>query len=280
MILRGSWLDDLRMWTGIILGTIGGVSSESWPIVWIIIELNLISFLSLISNKWTLKRITMVYFVVQRVGSLAILASRIICDLSSMLVRCISFGLILKLGLAPFHFWCGPFVVLLSSTSSIVFLTWQKIAPMALYINTTSQILLCLCLLLNLIVSASCRIGSKHLYLLLFFSGLIHMRWVIAASQSSALLYFSLYCLCTAPLFFNPPGLPLLILNLAGLPPITGFFIKLIVLQSTSLALGSSLLLFSFASLFAYLRLFLFMFSSSPSPTSTTFLLCFVGCCI
>ena len=46
-------------------------------------------------------------------------------------------------------------------------------------------------------------------------------------------------------------------INLAGLPPLTGFYIKLGVLQSTSIALVVFLLSFSVSLLFAYMRLFL-----------------------
>ena len=112
--------------------------------------------------------------------------------------------------------------------------------------------------LLNLLVGACCRIATKHLGILLFFSGMIHMRWVILSPQFCSVKYYLLYCAIMAPLFFTTRNIPLLILNLAGLPPLTGFLMKLSVLQRLGFGLGILILFFSVAPLYAYLRVFLY----------------------
>jgi len=111
-------------------------------------------------------------------------------------------------------------------------------------------------ILLNILVASSCRSGSKNLIVLLFFSGLIHMRWVIIAPHPIACKYFILYTIITAPLFFIPSR-PILIINLAGLPPLTGFFMKIGVLELVGLRQMIVLLFFSSIVVYAYLRLFL-----------------------
>ena len=111
-------------------------------------------------------------------------------------------------------------------------------------------------ILLNMIVARRCRTGTKNLILLLFFSGLIHMRWVIISPHPMACKYFILYSMITAPLFFYP-GSPILILNLAGLPPLTGFFMKIGVLALVRLRIRFVLLFFSAVVVYAYLRIFL-----------------------
>jgi len=110
--------------------------------------------------------------------------------------------------------------------------------------------------LLNMMVAASCGIGSKKLQVLIFFSGLIHISWVISAPMLMACKYFFLYTIVTGPIFFDKPR-PLLIINLAGLPPLTGFFMKIGVLQLIRLNMGVILLSFSVVLLFSYMRLFL-----------------------
>ena len=68
--------------------------------------------------------------------------------------------------------------------------------------------------------------------------------------------YFFLYTIVTVPIFLDKPS-PLFIINLAGLPPLTGFFMKIGVLQLISVNLGVILLFFSVILLFSYMRLFL-----------------------
>lgn len=246
------------MWTGVILGNIGAISSETWHRVWIIIEINLLSFLPLINNKWRIKKIALLYFVVQSAGSLLLLAGGLLFDERTMTFRFITLGLLLKARMAPLHFWGASVVVLLNKMCSFVFLTWQKLSPIFLMISTFPKNYIILFSLFNLLVGACCRLGSKYLGILLFFSGLIHMRWVLISPWFCSVKYYVLYCVVTAPLFFTTRNLPLLILNLAGLPPLTGFFMKLRVLQMLGFGLGIVILAFSVAPLYAYLRVFLY----------------------
>merc|ERR1712136_68586 len=64
--------------------------------------------------------------------------------------------------------------------------------------------------------------------------------------------------------------------NLSGLPPLTGFFIKLNVLQIIGLSRGIILLTFSIILLYAYMRLFLLSPKHKPL-TITAVLPCCLG---
>jgi len=254
--ITGGWSGF--MWTGVILGTLGAISSETWPCIWIIIELNLMSFLPAITAKWRTKKITILYFIVQRIGSLAIL-TRVGSDKSGIVMKWLMIGLLMKAALAPFHFW-GPIVLVnLSKGTSFLLLTWQKVAPLFLLLLTTNRNHLICILLCNAVVSSICGIGAKDILVLLFFSRLSHMCWVMSAPYIRACKYFLLYSFSVAPIFlFSYLYIPILILNIAGLPPITGFLLKLGVIQMIDLRLTFVLLLSSVPLLFAYCRLFLF----------------------
>ena len=245
------------MWTGVLIGTMGSISSETWPTIWLILEVNLISFLPIISIKIQRKKISMIYFVVQRVGSLALLAS-IVSDLRTLTIKWIGIGLILKACLAPLHFWGPSLVTTMTQTNLFFFLTWQKIAPLFLIFKCLSKSWLLFIVILNSILSAFCRIGSKNLSILIFFSRLIHVSWVLSGPVFLATYYYVTYILMTAPIFFlGWRDYPILFLNIAGIPPITGFLLKMILLPTIRVALIGILLRTAGIILFAYLRVFI-----------------------
>lgn len=253
----GGW-SDFSMWTGVVLGSLGAISTESWPTIWIILEVNLISFLPLITIKWNVKKIRIIYFIVQRVGSLTLLTGGVMSDRTVYFSKWISLGLLLKASLAPMHFWGAPVIVTLNKLMRFIFLTWQKIAPVILLITVTAKFLLCSVLLLNALVATIGGVGRKNIFLLIFYSGLIHISWVLAAPMVGSCTYFLMYLATSAPIFFNTTDLPILIMNLAGFPPLTGFFMKLTVLQELRSILGVLLLTLSLLLLFSYIRLFLY----------------------
>ena len=84
-----------------------------------IIELNLISFLPLIVSDRVNKKNAILYFVIQSVGSLIILSGGIV----EVMIYCVAGGLLLKGGLAPFHFWGPILIVNLSKINALIFLT-------------------------------------------------------------------------------------------------------------------------------------------------------------
>ena len=255
----------------------GSISSESWPTIWIILEVNLISFLPLITRKWSVKKVRILYFIVQSVGSLSLLAGGVISDRTDSYSKWVTIGLLLKACLSPLHFWGAPLVIVLGKWICFVFLTWQKAAPVALLLTVTTKYLLWIILILNRSVAVLCGVGRKRLFLIIFFSGLIHIRWVIASPMRPAFSYFLLYTITAAPIFLTHHNLPLLILNNAGLPPLTGFFIKLMVLQVTGLMTRFFLLSLSVLLINIYIRIFVFSREKLRELKSSTLVVCILG---
>jgi len=218
-------------------------------------EINLISFLPIISHKWTSKKMVLLYFIIQRTGSLVILIGGLFSNVRTLISLWIPFGLLLKTSLAPFQFWGRGFICSLNTTNSFLFLTWQKLAPLFLLFASTSKNFLTFVILINLFASIA-RIGSKLTVLLLFFTSLRHMSWLLAATHTSACKYFILYSIITIPLFTHGTfNLAIMMMNISGLPPMTGFFMKLMVLQNCG-GLGWLLVGISIVHLYAYMRLF------------------------
>ena len=265
------------MWTGVIVGLVGAISSETWPTIWMMLEINLMSFLPLVSLQTRTKKRALLYFIVQRVGSLGVLMGGL---LSTRVINAlwIPLGLLLKMGLAPFQFWGCRFIVHINAFNAFFFLTLQKLAPISLLIVSTDKNTITIVILINLLASTA-RIGSKMTVLLLFFTRLMHIGWVIAAPLVLAAKYYILYVIITIPLFMTPNGndLSILILNMAGFPPITGFFMKIGVLQSIETGMGSLLLLFSIYHLYAYMRQFVLSSSVFGRTKLLTVLTCGYG---
>ena len=267
------------MWTGVLLGTLGCLSTENWQTIWFILEINLICFMTFISHRWTAKKIGIIYFIVQSLGTLMLLRGGILRDLSSQLSHWIVLGLLLKSRLAPFHFWGPALISKLTNLTNCVFITWQKIAPVFIIIITTPKCIHLLIIFINILSSSIISIGSKSIFILLFFSGLMHMRWIMAAPYRRAIIYYLFYVVTTLPIFLTGPSfnLNLLMLNAAGLPPITGFFIKLIVLQNISIGLRRIILLLSIPLLYAYVRVFIYGTRKIGTINVITLMFCSLG---
>jgi len=201
-------------------------------------------------------KIALLYFITQSVGSLLILSGGIV--LSSYL-KWVLLGLLLKGRFAPFHFWGLIVLPHISHFCKLVFLTWQKVAPVFVIFVTVSKVYLSAVVFLNVIVSTLCSVGSKSLFFLIFFSGIMQMGWIFSAPASLGFVYLVYYFMMVFPVFVvDGSNLPLLFFNLAGLPPFTGFLLKLEILTRVRCSIGLFLLIFSLLILYSYLRIFLF----------------------
>lgn len=214
--------------------------------------------------------------MVQSVGSLLILTGGAIADRASLFSKWVAIGLVLKASMAPLHFWGAVVITKRKKLIVYVLLTWQKIAPLFLLMISTTKFLLSGIIVMNIIVASSCRLRSKHLIILLFFSGLMHICWLLSAPLNVSVMYMAIYFIITTPLFFDTDSVnhPPLMINLAGLPPITGFFIKLSVLQQTRLRFTTILLLFRVTLIYAYIRVFIINVNSKGKPHFILFVCC------
>lgn len=265
------------MISGLTLGTLGAISTDAWPLAWLLIEINLMSFIPLISKKWTAKKNTLLYFIAQRLGSLSLFAGGVLGDEQTMPTKCILLGLMLKTRMAPLHFWGAVVISSLIPLYALVFLTWQKIVPLCLLFITVNKYLLFWVVVVNILVGSFCVIGSKDILILIFFSGLIHIGWILAGRFILAMKYLIFYSISTAPIVLSFGNLPLLLMNIAGLPPITGFLIKMRMLQLTDTRMGLFLLLTSSFPLFTYLRYYLIKPYNWRKIERSTFVVCSVG---
>nr|YP_009113910.1 NADH dehydrogenase subunit 2 [Pupilla muscorum]AGC52875.1 NADH dehydrogenase subunit 2 [Pupilla muscorum] len=235
--------------TIVFLGPILSGSVSSWFLVWAGMELSFISFLpvmnypkSSMSSESTIK-----YFLVQSCASAMILVSGsflFIVEMTNMFYYSLFLtGLMLKLGLVPFHFWVIPVMKGCKFTDMIFILGPMKIIPFLLIILSipiSSNLLLIgiFMSLFSLVIGALLGNNSSSVRGMLAASSIVHSGWLLMGCLVGGMgLYFSIYlmqlypfllfCLLNQKFFMS-----VLMLSFSGLPPFMLFFGKLYILQN------------------------------------------------
>nr|YP_004221890.1 NADH dehydrogenase subunit 2 [Hiodon tergisus]BAJ54208.1 NADH dehydrogenase subunit 2 [Hiodon tergisus] len=199
----------------------------------------------------------------------------------------IMMALALKIGLAPVHFWMPEVLQGLDLTTGLIMSTWQKLAPFALIYQiapTVDPTVLMTLGLMSAIVGGWGGLNQTQLRKILAYSSIAHLGWMIIVVQlmpNLTLLNLAMYILMTSAIFLTLkntsatkintlaltwPKTPALVtmamlalLSLGGLPPLTGFMPKWLILQELTkqdLPLTATIMaLAALLSLFFYLRL-------------------------
>nr|YP_010355011.1 NADH dehydrogenase subunit 2 [Rhinogobius wuyiensis]UOG84859.1 NADH dehydrogenase subunit 2 [Rhinogobius wuyiensis] len=284
---------------GLILGTGVTATSSHWLLAWMGLEINTLAIIPLMAQQHHPRAIeaTTKYFLTQATAAATLLFASITnawltgqWDIQLMThpvpTTMITIALALKLGLAPLHTWLPEVLQGLTLATGLILSTWQKLAPFILLIQipTANQELLILFGLASTIVGGWGGLNQTQLRKILAYSSIAHLGWMILIIQfapSLTLLALMIYLLMTASAFltlkFNDAtninslamswaksplivaSAPLLLLSLGGLPPMTGFMPKWLILQELTkqqLPLTATLAaLTALLSLYFYLRL-------------------------
>lgn len=244
---------------GVVVGTLVVISSISWPIAWLGLELNLMCFVPRLINKERIKKPCMVYFIAQSVGSLTILTIGLINEFSSTTQLLLMFRIILKIGIIPFHFWVPMVVPFLEKLSILIIQTWQKLAPITL-------ITFCLSLktsvsLVNIILGALFMISIITPVLVIIFSGIRTIGWIFQLKASLLWIFLIIYFIILIPVVkymnSNSRNFSLSLLNAGGLPPFTGFIWKLKAICNVKIKIASAILIGRSLALVSYSRILL-----------------------
>nr|AMD12097.1 NADH dehydrogenase subunit 2 [Schistura longa] len=212
-------------------------------------------------------------------------------------------ALALKIGLAPMHFWLPEVLQGLDLLTGLILSTWQKLAPFALIMQvaqTIDPMMLTSLGLLSTLIGGWGGLNQTQLRKILAYSSIAHMGWMIIILQYApqlTLLALGTYIFMTSTAFLSlkmasatkintlttmwskTPILAsttaLALLSLGGLPPLTGFMPKWLILQEMTkqdLPLTATIMaLAALLSLYFYLRLcYAMTLTISPNTTSAT----------
>nr|YP_009731830.1 NADH dehydrogenase subunit 2 [Macrophthalmus pacificus]QHR85468.1 NADH dehydrogenase subunit 2 [Macrophthalmus pacificus] len=299
MILPSSYL--LFLFT-LILGSIISISSSSWFGGWVGLELNMMSFIPLLTLKFNsyFSEAALKYFLIQALGSaLFIYASCASISFSHLMYTFILFSLLLKLAAAPFHFWFPQVSEGLNWPQMFILSTIQKLAPMVLLsylsMNTMTIKIIMTSAILSAMIGAWGGLNLTPLRKILAFSSINHLSWILIAISISDIfwltyfVFYSLISLSVMMTFYKIQAftlssiiqsnqntasyaliMSLNLLSLGGLPPLTGFIPKWMIMQiminMNLFFILFFLLLSALITLYFYLRIAIpFLILSTPT---------------
>nr|BBC54717.1 NADH dehydrogenase subunit-2 [Squalidus japonicus] len=298
------------------LGTTLTFASSHWLLAWMGLEINTLAIVPLMAQHHHPRAVeaTTKYFLTQATAAAMILFASTTnawitgeWDMNNMASPVASAmviaALALKIGLAPMHFWMPEVLQGLDLLTGMILLTWQKLAPLALIIQTAQAIdplLLTTLGLMSTLAGGWGGLNQTQLRKVLAYSSIAHMGWMVIVLQYApqlTLLALGTYIFMTSAAFLtlktstvtkistlamvwsNSPILTtttaLVLLSLGGLPPLTGFMPKWLILQELAKqglpTTATIMALAALLSLYFYLRLcYAMTLTISPNTTSST----------
>ncbi|YP_636998.1 NADH dehydrogenase subunit 2 (mitochondrion) [Nipponia nippon] len=206
----------------------------------------------------------------------------------------------MKLGLVPFHFWFPEVLQGSSLTTALLLSTVMKFPPITILFLTSHSLnptLLTAMAIASAALGGWMGLNQTQTRKILAFSSISHLGWmaiIIVYNPKLTLLTFYLYSLMTTTVFLTlnttktlnlstlmtswtktpmlNATLMLTLLSLAGLPPLTGFLPKWLIIQELTkqemTAAATIITMLSLLGLFFYLRLAYYSTITLP-PNST-----------
>lgn len=197
----------------------------------------------------------------------------------------ITIALAIKLGIAPFHFWVPEVTQGIPLSSGLILLTWQKLAPISvlyqIYPSINLNIILTISIL-SIIIGGWGGLNQTQLRKIIAYSSIAHIGWITAVlpyNPTMTLLNLIIYIIMTSTIFtlfiansttttlslshtWNKiPVIAILILvtllSIGGLPPLSGFMPKWIIIQE--ITKNDSLILPTFIAITALLNLYFYI---------------------
>nr|AGU68688.1 NADH dehydrogenase subunit 2 [Ptilinopus dupetithouarsii viridior]AGU68780.1 NADH dehydrogenase subunit 2 [Ptilinopus dupetithouarsii dupetithouarsii]AGU68689.1 NADH dehydrogenase subunit 2 [Ptilinopus dupetithouarsii viridior]AGU68691.1 NADH dehydrogenase subunit 2 [Ptilinopus dupetithouarsii viridior]AGU68692.1 NADH dehydrogenase subunit 2 [Ptilinopus dupetithouarsii viridior] len=199
----------------------------------------------------------------------------------------LTIAIAMKLGLVPFHFWFPEVLQGSSMAIALLLSTALKFPPITILFLTSHSLnptLLTTMAIISTALGGWMGLNQTQIRKILAFSSISHMGWmtiIITYSPNLTLLTFYLYTLMTASVFLTLNAtkvlklatmmtswtktpmlnatLMLALLSLAGLPPLTGFLPKWLIIQELTkqemTTAATTMAMLSLLGLFFYLRL-------------------------
>nr|YP_010321637.1 NADH dehydrogenase subunit 2 [Chironomus nipponensis]UKO31630.1 NADH dehydrogenase subunit 2 [Chironomus nipponensis]UZS77077.1 NADH dehydrogenase subunit 2 [Chironomus nipponensis] len=252
----------------LFLGTMISICSSSWFSVWMGLEINLLSFIPLTMklNNLFSSEASLKYFLTQALASSMLLFSiilfsfliewKMMTNFNSKINIILASSLMMKTGMAPFHFWFPIVMEGLNWINNIILMTWQKIAPIILLSFCLNNYFFYFAIIMSVTFGSFGGLNQTSLRKLMAFSSINHLGWMVAGilnNQNIWKIYFIFYCFLSIVIIFLFNSLKIFNLNqifssfnfkflmktvifipllsLGGLPPFLGFFPKWLVID-------------------------------------------------
>nr|NP_976127.1 NADH dehydrogenase subunit 2 [Pipistrellus abramus]APM85990.1 NADH dehydrogenase subunit 2 [Pipistrellus abramus]BAB70645.1 NADH dehydrogenase subunit 2 [Pipistrellus abramus] len=218
---------------------------------------------------------------------------------NSMASITMTMALAMKLGLSPFHFWVPEVTQGTPLSSGLILLTWQKLAPLSILYMISPLMnpdLLMFMALLSVAIGGWGGLNQTQLRKIMAYSSIAHMGWmmsILTYNPTMMLLNLYIYIPMTITTFLllmtnssttmnslshmwnKLPLITMIIfitmLSLGGLPPLTGFLPKWLIIQemtkNNNIIMTTIITLLSLLNLYFYTRI---TYSTSLTMFPTT----------
>nr|NP_008752.1 NADH dehydrogenase subunit 2 [Cavia porcellus]AJE26518.1 NADH dehydrogenase subunit 2 [Cavia porcellus]QIQ22933.1 NADH dehydrogenase subunit 2 [Cavia porcellus]CAB51819.1 NADH dehydrogenase subunit 2 [Cavia porcellus] len=310
-----NFLSKPIIYSTLIMGTLITLFSSHWLLMWIGLEMSMLAMIPIMMPNFTPRSTEAAtkYFLTQASASMLLLFSimltmtysgqwAIMQHQNQMASFMLTISLMMKLGLAPFHFWVPEVLQGIPLLPGLILLTWQKMAPLAILFQSFSTInkpLMLTSAILSVLLGGWGGLNQTQLRKIMAYSSIAHMGWMAAIliyNPSIMMMNYIIYTFLTTSMFsmfimYNNTTTsslshtwnisPLLtammmitLLSLGGLPPLTGFAPKWLIIQemmkNNNIILPTAMAMVTLLNLYFYMRL---VYSTSltlfPSKNNT-----------
>nr|YP_008378892.1 NADH dehydrogenase subunit 2 [Callithrix geoffroyi]QNU08726.1 NADH dehydrogenase subunit 2 [Callithrix sp. 4 JM-2020]QNU08765.1 NADH dehydrogenase subunit 2 [Callithrix sp. 7 JM-2020]AGM47386.1 NADH dehydrogenase subunit 2 [Callithrix geoffroyi]QNU08428.1 NADH dehydrogenase subunit 2 [Callithrix geoffroyi]QNU08454.1 NADH dehydrogenase subunit 2 [Callithrix geoffroyi] len=296
----------------ILTGTTITILSSHWFLAWMGLELNMLAIVPILAKN-TNPRSTEAstkYFLIQATASMILLMAIFLNNLASgqwtinpphnqTLSTMMLIALVMKMGMAPLHFWLPEVTQGTPLIPAMIVLTWQKLAPLSImfqiFPSTNTSIILMISIL-SIMAGSWGGLNQTQLRKILAYSSITHMGWMMAVlyyDPNITILTLIIYIFLTISTFmifylnsnmttlslshtwnkltWMMPMIPLMMMSLGGLPPLTGFSPKWAIMQeltkNNNLIIPLTMAMLTLMNLYFYMRL-TYSISMTMFPTS------------
>nr|BAO42911.1 NADH dehydrogenase subunit 2 [Hyperolius marmoratus] len=291
------------MLLSLVIGTTITLSSNHWFMAWMGLEINTLAIIPFIISTKNPRatEATTKYFLTQAAASITLMClitfnfwktgewSINLTDPTTTTFILIT--LMMKLGIAPLHFWMPDVLQGTPLKTGLILATWQKLAPLLILfqLSTTLNTNIITTLgVLSILIGGWGIINQTELRKMLAYSSIGHLGWtiiILPLYPNIALLNFIIYIMMSIVMFmifhkmsltkisdlstswsYSPTMMYIMMmtmLSLSGLLPLTGFLPKLMIvwytLKKSMIIVATMLLITSLLSTYMYIRLTHFM---------------------
>nr|YP_009414209.1 NADH dehydrogenase subunit 2 [Isthmomys pirrensis]ASN66993.1 NADH dehydrogenase subunit 2 [Isthmomys pirrensis]UZH93522.1 NADH dehydrogenase subunit 2 [Isthmomys pirrensis] len=250
------------------------------------------------------------YFLTQATASMIFLLSTILNykqlgmwtlqpQTNNHIITLMFISLAIKMGMAPFHSWLPEVTQGIPMQTGMILLTWQKVAPMSILFQTYEMVnpkILMMSAIMSVLIGAWNGLNQTQTRKIMAYSSISHMGWMTAIlpfNPSLTMLNLLIYISLTIPTFMmfksnssttinslslmwnkSPMMLPtisMILLSTGGLPPLTGFLPKWIIitelLKNNNIIMATLMAMTALINLFFYTRL-IYSTSLTTFPTN------------
>nr|YP_025749.1 NADH dehydrogenase subunit 2 [Cyriopagopus schmidti]AAP51159.1 NADH dehydrogenase subunit 2 [Cyriopagopus schmidti] len=246
-------------------------SFDEWFLVWVGMEMNMFSFISMVFSKdsWSSLESLFKYFFIQGLSSGTFLVMM-------YMGLGLEYPLMMKMAAGPFFFWFPSVMMGIGWMECFLLMTFQKLIPLFLMSGMVS-VLFMFWGVVGMMIGVAGSYGQQMVSCLMAYSSVNHIGWMMTCfvmKENLWMFYYVLYMLVVGMLILylydskieNLSGMKwidmmiffVLVMSMGGIPPMLGFVMKWVVLESmieVSVVISFIMVFSSLVMIYIYMRM-------------------------